>query len=337
MDISISSSASKALHNIRGIAAFYVMLGHVAIIANYMPIVGKFFPDPVTLFFFISGMLIPLSLQKSNTMKSFVFHRIFRLFPVLIAITLLHLLFVKDGLLTALFTATITFDIFGRVPQTSVYWTLAIEIHMYILYCIVYKFRPKIDALFPYIIVGILLALYTMAVIFGQKMAISILSRNLSCITLIVIGSAMLLKNKVHVVVLSLMFCVFVMCCTQNGFGLANLEDKYMLIDVKDYGMMYKLMLLKIITGLVGFVVLMKALQFKSKVLTFLGNISYPLYLLHVTVMDKIGIDKLHKQVTVVALSCIIAYLIHKYIERPFVRKGKTFVAGKVDTVKQWW
>lgn len=137
-----------SLDGIRAIAVMLVFLAHAGL-SHVVP--GGF---GVTLFFFLSGFLITTLLRRefeatdSISLRNFYLRRIYRIFPpmylVLLVILALAGMGVMEGKITApavvaqFFHLTnyvvIYHDGHGLVPGTSVYWSLAIEEHFYLLF-----------------------------------------------------------------------------------------------------------------------------------------------------------------------------------------------------------
>ncbi len=335
----LSQQTSRALTNMRGMAALIVMLAHLEVFSRYVPWVMKYIPlDPVAIFFFISGLLIPLSLEKYGV-KAFITHRFFRLFPVLVTWSLIHLCL--DGLngfsihdfKTFLATSSLSFDMLSLTPQTVVYWTLAVEVHMYVLVALLYALNPKQPMMrIVYGASSLLLLAYALACLTGHELFISLTSRNLSCILLIFMGTALLEKNKrwLHSGVLALLYAFSVLCCTQKGFlTTIDLRSIYFLVDVKDYSTLtgwstktYGGMLVRVVS-FVFFLCGLKFFTVEHHLLRFLADISYPLYLSHLTIGGLIGTSSGLGIFASCVISIGFAWVIHQFIEKPWMHRAK--------------
>ena len=147
-----------ALDGLRAVAVLSVIGSHV--ITSLIP--GSF---GVTLFFFISGFIITrLLLQDDAPLGAFYIRRFFRLYPALVAyiaasVVSMHLAGETvrwDGAVAGLFFFT------NYVPETTGYfthlWSLAVEEHFYILFPLLVVFlRP--DRLLAALIACVVLAL----------------------------------------------------------------------------------------------------------------------------------------------------------------------------------
>lgn len=137
-----------SLDGIRAIAVSLVFLAHAGL-EHVVP--GGF---GVTIFFFLSGYLITTLLRREYektgriSLKNFYLRRVYRIFPpmyiVLALVTVLTLLGVFHGsmrlpaVISQLVYMTNYYGIFhGKehfVPLTSVYWSLAVEEHFYLVF-----------------------------------------------------------------------------------------------------------------------------------------------------------------------------------------------------------
>jgi peptidoglycan/LPS O-acetylase OafA/YrhL len=145
-----------ALNGIRALAALIVFVSH----AGWQTLVPGGFG--VTLFFFLSGFLITTLLrrefEKSGNVRFGLFYlrRALRLFPPMYAVMVLILLgywllgigikhdLTVGGVGSQVFYWTNYYLIFfGRdnfIPHTSIYWSLAVEEHFYLIFPLVFLF-----------------------------------------------------------------------------------------------------------------------------------------------------------------------------------------------------
>ncbi len=145
--MSTSKTRLQFLDALRGIAVFLVIFSHIAhersqaaqrIDANYFQI-GQ---AGVSLFFLISGYIIPKSLNAAPSLKVFWLHRFFRLYPAYWACLIAVILFASAGL----FQIRERVDPFGMVANFTmlqgfigiknvviVFWSLKFEMAFYFL------------------------------------------------------------------------------------------------------------------------------------------------------------------------------------------------------------
>jgi peptidoglycan/LPS O-acetylase OafA/YrhL len=135
------------LDAVRGIAALLVVLEHGY--TSYWPSIGHYSSDyfdlgrtGITLFFLASGFIIPVSIERTRSLRHFWVSRFFRLYPLywlsLVAILLLSV--VKPGALNyhdrSVWNAAINFTMFQEfvgVPHAiQLYYTLTLEMAFYI-------------------------------------------------------------------------------------------------------------------------------------------------------------------------------------------------------------
>ena len=151
----------------------------------------------VTLFFIITGYLMPVMLDR-YTRLGFLVNRFFRIFPVLIVAMIVIGLFVgvTQGIsfdLSSYVTSwTLTYLIFGTVPIAGVLWTLVIEVLFYICAAIVGKFSIYKLLFLQMILLVIILLSVKNTDIYYLKLA-GIQSKYL---LLICIGSAIYLAER---------------------------------------------------------------------------------------------------------------------------------------------
>lgn len=138
---------------LRGVAAFLVLLLHAAMLPYTGSDLPKLFSstlsflDPgrvgVVLFFIISGFVIPSSLSgpRLSGVRTFVFRRFFRLYPLFWLSMLIAMLPIgMNALPIEQFrigaNATMFPGLLGSYPLIGVYWTLEVEMFFYLI-CIV--------------------------------------------------------------------------------------------------------------------------------------------------------------------------------------------------------
>jgi peptidoglycan/LPS O-acetylase OafA/YrhL len=144
------------LDAIRGIAAMLVVIEHI--FEQYYPAFGewslthfRFGEFGVTVFFLVSGYIIPASLERRGSLKEFWVGRFFRLFPLywacLLAMLVLHKLDLYRGFSAAYLDNWVGFTAinatmlqnFASTPLAlGQSWTLAYEMVFYIVVCVLF-------------------------------------------------------------------------------------------------------------------------------------------------------------------------------------------------------
>jgi peptidoglycan/LPS O-acetylase OafA/YrhL len=144
------------LDALRGLAALTVMLSHFIqfmLPGVFTAVSGWFIPGSfgVLLFFMVSGYIVPASLERRGSVRTFWLSRLFRIYPMALFSIALGLTFVALGwqtrslgaitpwltlhpLTTALANATLLQDLLGGANLLPVMWTLSYEM---VFYCLV--------------------------------------------------------------------------------------------------------------------------------------------------------------------------------------------------------
>lgn len=277
----------------------------------------------VFLFFCISGFIIPYSLFNSG-FKSFVINRFFRLFPIYwfaIIVTLL----VKPQSVTLFKLLSNLFMIQGFVGADYIMyitWTLEIELIFYIL-CAVYYARGLLNNdkfIIKNIIFFLGLAIISSLIRFFVGLHIPDvtflgLALMFTCVRTFINKS---LDYRFYGLFLLLSIPVSYFENTVNAFG-----------HISGY-----------IIGIVMFLSLYNLPEFKNKILSFLGRISYSIYLLHVPIAISLFEFFLPRNPFAAAFFAIasvilVSYLTYKFIEVPFIGLGKKIVKSLQDAPNQ--
>ena len=131
---------------LRCIAAFSVLIQHACekvfpSFVNFCTHYFQFGVFGVTLFFLCSGFVIPVSLEKSHSLKKFWINRIFRLYPLYLVSILSTLILIRTGvfgrsmpgLTDILANLTMLQKFLSRPSILHLYWTLCLEMLFYIM------------------------------------------------------------------------------------------------------------------------------------------------------------------------------------------------------------
>ncbi len=276
----------------------------------------------VEVFFVLSGFIIPYSLWRSNfklrfDWKKFFLKRAIRLYPAyLISILLIILLWYASSLTPNFqgekpnITLTNVFLHIGFLNGISneswlnpVYWTLGIECQYYLLIVFVYPLLTN------------------------SKLIIKTLAILLLCILPFVFPQSNLIFSWL------LLF----------NFGIIAFQITAKKITLNQYlSALFVLTILsflnkEILLASVGFITSV-AIVFiqtpKIVILSFLGKISYSLYLLHVPIGGRVvnlsprigqGLHiKILSLIFALGISVLCAYLMYKYVEKPVQKHFKT-------------
>jgi len=156
----MTSNRIKELDSLRAIAAISVMLFHYTYGYNHNDTNFLFHKGfmGVELFFVISGFVIFMTLQNTETTKKFAISRFARLFPaywfsVLLSFVLFSIPFIFNSQIQPSFTVgsislsklfvnlTMFQSYFGVEHIDGAYWTLSVELIFYLVMLIVFAFK----------------------------------------------------------------------------------------------------------------------------------------------------------------------------------------------------
>lgn len=326
------------LDGLRGIAIMLVVMFHAY--ARWPEIVpyNKLFSDfflfkygylGVQLFFLISGFVILMTLEKTNSFLQFIYKRWLRLFPAMfIATTLIYItsqflferpngiLPIKSILPGLLFIEPYWIQSISGIkisPIEGAFWSLFVEFKFYFVFGIMYFMVGKKKAIL------LIFSMFLLGLIAG-KFQIRLL---------IILSDLFSFKYFDWFVIGSLVYLYYVEKKIKYLFFsfLISMIEFYSCFNQNDY-----LKLIFLILILIVFItpVYFEKTRFllQSKFLLFFGLISYPLYLIHENAMISL-IIKLNKIIDIpylllpvipILLLLIISLFIVKVLE-PFVLK----------------
>lgn len=309
------------LNYIRGICAMLVVLYHYT--TRYLDVVLEMGAEQnhiglwwgcwaVSAFFILSGFLTVANVDETLTPAKFAFKRISRLYPaywIAIIITTLVTYCVnsdlKVGLIPTFINFTMLQDFLGVESVDGAYWTLRVELWFYIIVALTLFLRKR-----NY---NVLSTLWLAAVLIVRLLSKDILAGTI----LLKIVRAVFMVDWAH---------VFIMGISLNQI-LKNKKAVLPYINlavcmVIEYNMQSigRFLFVTAIL-LLCFLFAETKLRFKyDKPLNFLAEISFPLYLVH----QKVGYiiiqafeSRWFGTITATVVSIIVAYLIHRYIEKP--------------------
>lgn len=337
---------------LRGFAALIVMVAHFTIGFNSLkgflynpnttadfyplwflslfPIDGAF---GVAIFFLISGFVIPLSLSKKSRL-SFLYARAIRIYPVYIfcaTITLLIIAGYSNPLkpLSQYITSITLFrDWIGGSPIDGVVWTLEIEVKFYLYVAlmapILYN-KPKLFIFIPILITLTLLILsvyptYPLSGILSFSKLLNVVLYNFGYLVYMNIGvliyfiynEKMNLAEAISLICISLAVALYFLYIRYNS-NLTIVYIYFFAFCLFIFFYKFRLVSQGIFSG-------------------FFAKISFPLYAIHSTLgfvllsvfMHKLNIYPIFAFGLVVSIVISFSYLVHKYIEVPFLRKSSS-------------
>lgn len=144
----------EVLDFLRFIAASSVILQHI--LENISPSFRSFCTEyfqfgifGVCIFFLISGFIIPVSLEKHQSVKTFWINRIFRLYPLFLTSLILKLTLLKLDWISGSYPSataiianvTMLAKFIGQPLIEALYWTLNLEMVFYIIVTLLFSLK----------------------------------------------------------------------------------------------------------------------------------------------------------------------------------------------------
>lgn len=346
-DISKNFNRVDYIDALRGIAAVIVVIQHSAErqigltsgpIHSFLELtfsgLVNFGRIGVVAFFAISGFVIPYSFRGPKPLVGFVAARAFRLYPAFwLSIALACLLSPILSQITIspaqiIANATMVPSLFGYNDIISVYWTLFIELVFYALCALIYCTggfkKPNIAFYFmiSFIVIGFVLALT--GVLLGKNMPV---------------GSPLFLatmfygsvarehffkahKEALHNFIVSTVLIVTIApIATYLSFWSGERSGSALTATIS------------YLLGVALFLSVCGWRMPNSRLLLWLGTISYSLYLFHPVIVEicelcarTFGIPPVWTIPTAVAAGALWAALMFRYVEKPCIKLGKTLV-----------
>jgi len=287
----------------------------------------------ISLFFLVSGFVIPMSLKGENNLKNvynFFVKRFFRLYPTywfaiifIIITTFIITSSMQYSFKQILINFTMVQDVFRTPSIDGVFWTLMTELKFYILTAILFYFN-----LLKYIkyIVLLLLLLSTTTLYYGYVYQTGTYLGNglWAYLMLMYLGTAFHSYYKKNINRKILLFLVFIV----SAYYLFN----FSYLPTSAYGDKIGYSLATVFAILV-FIIALNYKKSLSNITTFFGSISYSFYLIHqvvgyllMTSLIDFSIYKPFGQIYTFLIMTLVAILIHKFIEKPSNKLGHRFV-----------
>jgi peptidoglycan/LPS O-acetylase OafA/YrhL len=319
------------LDALRGIAALLVVVQHAgerftASIPWFAQNWFSFGRFGVTVFFLVSGFVIPYAFEKDQSVKSFWIKRIFRLYPlywlslgITIAAQIEPADFPHTHLLRNLIVNATMLQGFVGIPNASApYWTLFIEMAFYIAFTAWFLLRlQRKSLLWAWVGVAGFCGVSVLApLLIGAHAPVT----KLFSFVAILLGSVLYrsysgqVSRRALVALLSAVLLFAAAASYLNFFKFPSSEH----ISATSVFLSWAIAFLAF-----GILFAGRSLNFPKPVL-WLGKISYSLYLLHAVVLDVMPDfgNKALDFALVLGVSAIVSALSFRYLERPFVSLG---------------
>lgn len=336
----IEQQREKWLDSIRGIACLIVLFAHIF---STVPTVGVRVSGcgkiGVWLFFILSGfwMYYPYCVQQKtfdmNDTLAFYIKRIFRIYPMYMVVLIVCIFlgyidkmqFVKHLLL---------------LQGWGHFWAIPVEMKFYLIAPVILFVFARIKAKHSAILSVV------MAIILAVRFPFTTYNENSIClfwylpVFLLGMCTAYLYvhmkrrKNRIFDVVAGcLLICLILIIpgvreliwkIEPDGY----LQNKYLFI-----GTIWSIMIICIANS----IYIHLALE-KTKILQWIGKISYSIYLIHFVVLQCIcryTENTYIKFASVIGLSIILAAMAERFVERKAIRIGKS-IALKIESVNSW-
>lgn len=300
---------------LRAIAAMLVCLTHINVlngvnVSKYVALIINNGGEGITIFFVISGFIIPYSLYVKNYRLDgfwrFLWKRSIRIDPPYWATIVLTIfvMYIPFNLKSLVLNMAYLVPFFKGVSwYNHIFWTLSIEFQFYLLLGIFYPLLMRFN---PYLTIACLLSAGILCIALNVNMDGIIFTYLYDFVIGIILFLGYIGKiSRRNLLFILLAFSVYLMIGVSFKSGLIPLATSLFILFYKNN---------KPIPGL-----------------TFVGNISYSLYLTHIAVCYMVS-RLLHKLIPdnnwlfiCTFFSCILfAYVFYLLVERPSLRISKT-------------
>ncbi|RCS22458.1 acyltransferase [Phyllobacterium salinisoli] len=288
----------------------------------------------VILFFLISGFVIPFSIRGAQPLKRFAISRFFRLYPAMwLAILVLSILFFAEdnapSAATIIANMTMLPGFLGEPWLSGIYWTLSIELIFYCFCALLFwrgaLFNPMAIAVFTLLLVAstvgpILLRLFGMAQLPVQYIGLHV--SFLFCGLLV----RMALVDRLRwawagaAIVTLVQFNALLVI---GGFSLQRGDSFFMVGKAP--------IILAYIAAFALFIASVKIGKPHSRTLSFVGAISYSIYLFHGPIALIVyhyapltgGYQDLLIGLACLVLTFVVSWLVYRLLETPMIALGR--------------
>ena len=346
MTKSLQKGYIPALDGLRALSIILVLLAHLQF---YHGMPGSF---GVTVFFFVSGFLITGLLlkeyERKNTIdfKNFYIRRILRLYPALLALILLNIVLSnfgyvtlnKQALFAALFYYQNYFYLFSPFHLRSFrsLWSLAVEEHFYLLFPWIFILTVKRFKTIVSVIIAIIIISLCSRLLITHFWGINDFAKEYTytatecradsilygCLSAVLIYFNAEFYNRLYLSVVA-----FIIAFIALFLSLANQRQYF------DQTFIYTVQGLSLFIIVPALVYNNKLITFNkflsSGIMTFIGRLSYSLYLFHPVgywlAEQMIPHKSVLQMILCVIVSFILAFLSYTLIETPVMSVRKKF------------
>lgn len=324
--LSESKERNLSVDGLRAIAALSVVLHHYT--------GGLFFTfgDPgrfgVMLFFIISGYCIVMSLQGAPTsgaegVRQFLIRRAFRLYPPYWIAVAIALVWANYSFATVLANLTMLQPVFNAQWMNGVFWTLFIEVLFYAGVCVLLWFNAVSLKAFAW--VWALLTLLALGASLLRLSGIWAPYGHFLFLSAFAMGGTvhLALRNGFHPPLLwaaVTAYLAVVAVISHNVFGSTMVGTETATGHFGNYA-----------AAALIFLIGLRLQCFSWTWLSYLGRISYGIYLFHsdaYILIARLTDNKLHMAILALIIAIGFSAAIHHLVEQPCIRLGRK-LAGK--------
>ena len=299
---------------LRFCGAFIVAFAHIAkpdIIKNFPIFYGG--ASGVIIFFLISGYIMPHAILKSRNIKNFLINRCIRIYPLLIITATYGLLICGDheiiieNIILLILGLMLPINDFIGAPYIArgVDWSLRIEFIFYILIAIIY-FKKTFN-LKNIIFCMLLFSAFGIINYFNNH---KYFDWRFILINFILVGSLLYLIEKENfsnlknnfLTLFALIFCIYI----------------FEIFKVGDFNSLPMSIFASIFFMIFYFIHQTKFRIKSNKFITFLGDISYPSYLLHLMIYKDLY-DLSNSYIATSIIFIAICFAVNFFIEKPII------------------
>lgn len=330
-----------SLQYLRAFAAIWVLLTHVLQLCDVRPNdvfwAGQWGVD---IFFLLSGFIIYLTTKEESSWIDFGIKRIFRIYPAYLLILTFYLLYKTSfslnmneligGNLKNLICNILMLPISGPITTKSLIvgqaWSTVFELYFYFLFAILLLFKkPKRYIVFFIVICsfvgyGYRFAGFLFDGVLGFLSSVMGSSHNLFFVEGVLL--AICYKNGWLKICNKILYCMLFVA----------MISIYIWCMTHTYNQVYSILLSPFV--FVGVLLLndfVKKESWWNKVLSFLGDISFSIYLVHCLIiriiMNNMGIGNLYAVIVLSLLLTIMASsVIYLLVEKRFINLAKQLV-----------
>ncbi len=325
---------SSAIETLRALAVLLVFVHHLHSAANlttpYFAYVGGWLG--VQIFFVVSGYLIYISASRYD-LRSYFFHRFFRIYPAYIfwffAFLLVFGYFQRDDgdfsglLIHLLFLQHFSPTDYSKYNSLYVSWTLTIEIVWYVF---AFLLAPKIKDQ-PLKVTAFFLVTSLFWVSSGYKYfpAYESLSS----------GEKVFFAHNNVIAQLPFFFFGALIARFEPIFDRAALLTLFLLTVVifPAWQSMFPNPIFVTGLGVSALFLLLKGVDYKNnRIISLFSDISYSFYLIHypiIVLVAKYGANKYWLPILALGLTVLFSYISFRLIEVPFIKFGKNLSMRK--------